>query len=76
MARILVRNLPDAVVERLKLQAARNGRSLEAEVRQILEGAVRVDREGFARRAAAMRERLAGRHHTPAVDLLREIRGR
>ncbi len=39
MAQIIVRNLDDAVVRRLKQRAESNNRSLEAEVRQILEHA-------------------------------------
>ena len=37
MAQLVVRNLPDDVKERLKRRAERHGRSLEAEVRDILE---------------------------------------
>jgi antitoxin FitA len=40
MAQLLVRRLSDAVKERLKARAKRHGRSLEAEVRAILEEAV------------------------------------
>ena len=36
MAQLVVRNLPDAVKERLRKRAERSGRSLEAEVRDIL----------------------------------------
>jgi plasmid stability protein len=36
MASITVRNLDDSVKQRLRKQAAENGRSLEAEVREIL----------------------------------------
>ncbi|HWL70937.1 MAG TPA: Arc family DNA-binding protein [Geminicoccus sp.] len=36
MATILVRNVDDAVVERLKAQAKEHGRSMEAEVRALL----------------------------------------
>ncbi|NHA15343.1 plasmid stabilization protein [Thioalkalivibrio sp. XN279] len=41
MAMITVRNLPDAVHRALRAQAARHGRSTEAEVRAILEDAVK-----------------------------------
>ncbi len=41
MAAISVRNLDDAVKERLRLRAARHGRSMESEIRVILEEAVR-----------------------------------
>jgi len=41
MAQLIVRNLPDDVVRRLKVRAARHGRSAEAEHRRILEEALR-----------------------------------
>ncbi len=36
MAQLIVRNLDDKIVRELKLRAARNGRSAEAEHREIL----------------------------------------
>ena len=41
MAVLTVRNLPDEVHRALRVQAARHGRSTEAEVRDILEKAVK-----------------------------------
>jgi antitoxin FitA len=41
MASITVRNLEEATKRKLKVRAAENGRSMEQEVREILEGAVR-----------------------------------
>ncbi len=43
MAAIGIRDLDDEVKERLRLRAARNGRSLEAEIRAILTTAVTDD---------------------------------
>lgn len=40
MASITIRNLDDDVKERLRVRAAGNGRSMEAEVRELLEAAV------------------------------------
>lgn len=40
MASITVRNVPDEVHRALKVQAARHGRSAEAEIRDILANAV------------------------------------
>ena len=40
MAVLTVRNLPSAVHRALRLRAARHGRSMEAEVRSILEASV------------------------------------
>ena len=41
MAALSIRDLDDAVRERLRVRAARNGRSMEAEIRAILDAAVR-----------------------------------
>jgi plasmid stability protein len=43
MAMLTVRNLPDDVYRALRLRAATHGRSTEAEVRAILEGAVKPE---------------------------------
>lgn len=76
MAQILVRKLPEGVVEQLKARAERNGRSLEAEVRDILQAAATGERTAFFKAADAMRARLAGRRHTETLELLREDRDR
>ena len=36
MGQLLVRNLDDALIQRLQIRAARNGGSMEAEHREIL----------------------------------------
>ena len=41
MAQLIVRNLEEALVKALKIAAARNGRSGEAEHREILRAALR-----------------------------------
>lgn len=41
MASVTVRNLPDEVHRALRIRAATHGRSTEAEIREILETAVR-----------------------------------
>ena len=41
MAQLVVRNLEDGVKARLQRRAKRNGRSMEAEVREILRNAAR-----------------------------------
>ena len=40
MAQLIVRNLPERIVKALKLRAAENGRSAEAEHREILRRAL------------------------------------
>ncbi len=49
MAAVSIRNLDDTVRERLRIRAAANGRSMEAEMRAILVEAVREpeDSEGL-----------------------------
>ena len=63
---------PESLVQQLKTRAERNRRSLEAEVREILQTAVTKERADFFRAADATRARLAGRHHTETLELLRE----
>lgn len=43
MATVNVRNLPDEVHRAIRIQAAQHGRSIEAEIRDILERAVRPE---------------------------------
>ena len=76
MARNLqVRNLDESIVMRLKRRAARNGRSTEAEHREILRQALSAEVEpSFAELAAGLRELTKGRRHTPAELLQREGR--
>lgn len=80
MATINVRQLDDAVVRRLKRRASGNNRSLEGEVRHILECAAEDDmparRASFLALAARLRRGTEGREHTPAEELIREARDR
>ena len=46
MAQLIVRNLADEIVRRLKRRAAAHGRSVEAEHREILREAVSHSRRG------------------------------
>ena len=71
---LIVRNLDEELVRRLKLRAARHGRSAEAEHRAILEQVLGKDREEFWVKAAEMRARTRGRKHTPSEVLVRESR--
>ena len=72
---IAVRNLDDSLAARLKIRAARHGRSAEAEVRAILAEALKGEpREDFWVVAARLRALTKGRRHTPAENLVREGR--
>ena len=72
---ITVRNMDDSLAAKLKLRAARHGRSAEAEVRAILAEILKGEpREDFWTIAARLRAMTAGRRHTPAEELAREGR--
>ena len=74
MAQILIRNLDESTLERLKIRASQSGRSLQAEVKMILDQAAYVDLKTALITAARIREKLKGRSTTDSVDLLREER--
>lgn len=59
MSSVIVRNLPDATHRALKLRAAQHGRSTEAEIRFILEGAV-APKVGMGSALAAIGRSLGG----------------
>jgi len=75
MGNLLVRGVSDEVVAQLKERARANGRSAEAEHREILRRALSEhDGARFEELAAQLRALTAGRRQTPAEDLLREMR--
>lgn len=76
MAQVLIRNVDDIAIERLKARAARKKTSLERELRAIITDAARDDRPEARRRAAEMRRSLAGRKHSDSTRLIREDRDR
>lgn len=76
MAQLLVRKLDESVVARLKEQARRHGRSLQAEVKSILERASQNDLERAREVADRIRRRIGRRQQTDSVDLIREDRDR
>jgi plasmid stability protein len=76
MAQLLVRDLTEVTLDRLKRRAKEHGRSLQAEAKTILEAAAPLGMEEAARVAAQWRRRLAGRMKSDSADLLREDRSR
>ncbi len=78
MAQMLVRNLTDNVVARLKKRAKTRGRSLQAEVKTILEEAAKDVPEDFWKEADRIREQLkrSGRKFSDSTALIREDRDR
>ena len=78
MAQVLIRGLDETVVERLKARAAASGRSLEAELRAVIEQAASFDAKLAETRelAARLRRRLAGRQFSDSAQLIAEDRRR
>ena len=76
MAQVLVRGLPADVVEKLRLRARKNERSLEAEVRTILHEAVRQSSVPAIEEAQRVRALFAGRSFSDSAPLVREDRSR
>lgn len=76
MVQLTVRDVPDDVVERLRMRARAGGRSLEGEVRAVLAAAAEPSREEQLRTADGLAAATAGRPHTDVVELLREDRAR
>ncbi len=79
MGQVIVRNLDDRVIDALKARAARRGRSLEGELRLILERAA-AERFVEISEALAWAERISrsleGRPHSDGAALIREDRDR
>lgn len=74
MAQVLIRNLPDDTVERLKERAAGKGRSLEQELREIVIAAAPLstsERIAIVERHLARSKRKA-RHNS--TDFIRQAR--
>lgn len=73
MAQVLVRQLNSTVVDRLKKREKGPGRSLQSEVKTILEDAVPVY-EAAWKRIEGLRKRLgrSGRKFSDSADLIRE----
>jgi antitoxin FitA len=76
MARVLIRDLDDRVVDSLKARAARNRRSLQAELRMIVERAAATEMIESRRVAARIRRKLSGRKHSDSAALLADDRRR
>jgi plasmid stability protein len=75
MATLTIRNVDDKLVKRLKAQAKANQRSLEAELRMIVQRAVEIEKSlllGEMRRIRDMTPK--GRRQTDSVKIIHEMR--
>ena len=69
MPQVLIRNVSHKTLSRLKSRAKQNSRSLQAELKEILEREAPMAVEEFRAVAAAWRKRLAGRKHSDSGEL-------
>jgi plasmid stability protein len=76
MAQVLVRDLETKVLKRLKVRARNHGRSLQAELKLILEQAAAADMVEARELARKIRLMLAGRRHSDSAELVSEDRRR
>jgi plasmid stability protein len=76
MPDILVRDLDSHTIERLKLSAKQHGRSLQREVKAILEETVPITMREARAVSEKWRKRLKGRKFSDSAKLIREDRER
>lgn len=74
MAQVLVRDLDPKTVAALKRRAARKGRSLQAELKEILETAARIELYDPDKELRHIREMFKGRMFSDSAELIREDR--
>jgi plasmid stability protein len=74
MSTLTVRDLDDGLKARLRVRAAENGRSMEAEARAILRSTLVGDAAANDRLGSRIRERFAGLAGDVAKDLTRPSR--
>ena len=76
MAQLTIRQVDQEIARLLKIRAAHNNRSAEAEVRAILERALRPDADLFWDRARVRREATCGLAGSDSAELIRQQRDR
>jgi plasmid stability protein len=73
---ILIRGLDDEVLQQLKAAAKANGRSLQAEIHDVLRRANTRNLAETRRLSAKWLKRLSGSTHSDSAALIREDRDR
>jgi plasmid stability protein len=74
MGQVLIRGVDDGVLQSLKERASEHGRSLEAELRQVLADAARRPRAALIQELAEIRALTPKGPRVLAEDLVREGR--
>jgi antitoxin FitA len=76
MSQLLVRGLDTSTVARLKERAKRHGRSLQGEVKAILEASTAFDMQEASNISAQWQQRLAAGAQSDSTELIRADRER
>ena len=76
MPDILIRGLKPETIRQLKTRAKQNGRSLQSELKQLVEGAAGAGNPEIAEIFDRWQKRFAGRKFSSSVPLIREDRNR
>ncbi len=76
MAQVLVRDLPTEVVRKLKMRARQHRRSLQEELKDILEQAAQQNAKNVQAKVNQVRKLFAGRKFSDSSDLIRQDRAR
>lgn len=76
MAELLIRNLEPEVIKRLKLRAKQHHRSLQGELKTIVEAAAKMSIQEARKKSSAWHKRLSGRSFSDSSTLQREDRNR
>ena len=76
MKAISIRNVPDHIYASLQTMAKENHRSLQEQIKLILEQEVNLSNRSFLAGAAHWRKRLQGRNLTDTVNTIRKDRQR
>lgn len=76
MAELLIRNLESSVVERLKMRAKLHHRSLQGELKFIVESATKMSLGETKKVSNVWRKRLVGNSFSDSAKLVRKDRDR
>jgi len=76
MKAISLRNIPDDIYFALRAMAKENRRSLQEQVKLMLEKEVELANKSILSSASQWRKRLEGRNFTDTVEMVREDRMR
>lgn len=74
MAQLLIRDLEQETIDRLKLRAQEHHRSLQSELKSIVEAATKMSIDEARKVTKAWQARLAGKHFSDSASLIREDR--